>query len=106
MWANQEQCSWNIYLVAQKINGKPQTMYPLVEKIVTLICRTITSDRLLNQQACRNLKMGLDEEAEREDVVVFVKMNLRARIAYDSHNFDRGFAAQCRYKSGKLTFRS
>ena len=50
--------------------------------------------------------MGLDEEAEREDVVVFVKMNLRARIAYDNHNFDRRFAAQCRYKSGKLTFRS
>ena len=105
MFANQEQCSWKIYLVTQKINGKPQTMHPLVEKIVTLICRTITSDRLLNQQARRNLKMGLDEEAEREDLV-FVKMNLRARIAYDNHYFDRPFAAQCRYKSGKLTFRS
>ena len=105
MLASQEQCSWNIYLVAQKINGKPQTIHLLVEKIVTLIFRTITSDRLLNQQARRNLKMGLDEEAEREDVV-FVKMNLRARIAYDNHNFDRRSTAQCRYKSGELTFRS
>ena len=46
--------------------------------------------------------MGLHEEAEREDVV-FVKMNPRARIAYDNHNCNRRFAAQCHYKSGELT---